>query len=91
MNRTELIADMSERSGLTKKDTEKALAAFIESITAAVASDEKVQLVGFGTFELRSRPERQGHNPITRQAITIPASKSPAFKVSKTFKEIVNK
>ncbi len=91
MNRTELISDMSERSGLTKKDTEKALSAFIESVTDAVANDQKVQLVGFGTFELRSRPERQGHNPITRQAITIPASKCPAFKVSKTFKETVNK
>ena len=91
MNRTELISDMSERSGLTKKDTEKALAAFMESVIDAVSKDEKVQLLGFGTFELRHRNERKGLNPRTKEPVTIPASKAPAFKVSKSFKEIVNK
>lgn len=91
MNRLELISDMSERSGLTKKDTEKALAAFMEAVVNAVSKDEKVQLLGFGTFELRHRSERNGHNPRTNQSVIIPASNIPAFKVSKSFKEIVNK
>lgn len=91
MNKTELVSSMAEKTGLTKKDAEKALEAFIDSVSEAVANDEKVQLVGFGTFELRFRSERLGRDPRTNKAITIPASKVPAFKAGKAFKESVNK
>lgn len=91
MNKTELISAMAGKSGLSKQDAEKALTAFLESVTHAVAKDEKVQLIGFGTFELRRRNERTGRDPRTNKAILIPASKVPAFKVGKTFKEKVNK
>ena len=90
MNRTELISAMSEKSELTKVDTEKALKAFIDTVTEELKNDGKVQLVGFGTFEVAERAERQSRNPKTGEAITIPASKSPKFKAGKALKDIVN-
>ena len=89
MNKTELISAMSEKSELTKVDTEKALKAFIDTVTEELKNDGKVQLVGFGTFEVTERAERNGRNPKTGEAITIPASKSPKFKASKALKDIV--
>ena len=90
MNRTELISAMSEKSELTKVDTEKALKAFIDTVTEELNNGGKVQLVGFGTFEVTERAERNGRNPKTGEAITIPASKSPKFKAGKALKDIVN-
>lgn len=91
MNKSELIAKMAEKSGLTKKDNEVILKAFIESVEEALESGEKVQLVGFGTFETRERAARVGRNPRTKEEIQIPASKVPVFKVGKEFKDRVNK
>lgn len=91
MNKAELITAMAEKSGLTKKDAEKALKAFIESVECALTSGDKVQLVGFGTFEVKERAERKGRNPRTLEEIAIPASKVPAFKAGKELKESVNK
>ncbi len=91
MNKSELIAKMAEKSGLTKKDNEAVLKAFIESVEETLESGEKVQLVGFGTFETRERAARVGRNPRTKEEIQIPASKVPVFKVGKEFKDIVNK
>ena len=90
MNRTELISAMSEKSELTKVDTEKSLKAFIDTVTEELKNGGKVQLVGFGTFEVTERAERNGRNPKTGEAITIPASKSPKFKAGKALKDIVN-
>ena len=90
MNRTELISAMSEKSELTKVDTEKALKAFIDTVTEELKNGGKVQLVGFGTFEVTERAERNGRNPKTGEAIIIPASKSPKFKAGKALKDIVN-
>ncbi|MBE7053156.1 MAG: HU family DNA-binding protein [Ruminococcaceae bacterium] len=89
MNKTELIAKVADKSGLTKKDADKAITALIESITDALAKDDKVQLVGFGTFEVRARAERKGRNPLTKAEITIPASKVPAFKAGKALKDAI--
>ena len=80
MNKTELIAAVAEKSGLSKKDADNAVNAMLEAIVETLSKEEKVQLVGFGTFEVRSRSERQGRDPRTNAPITIPASKSPAFK-----------
>lgn len=91
MNKAELIASMAEKSELTKKDAELALKAFIESVEEALEGREKVQLIGFGTFETRERAERKGRNPRTKEEITIPASTVPVFKAGKEFKDIVNK
>lgn len=91
MNKVELVASVAEKTGLSKKDAEKAVAAVLDSIVAAVAKDEKVQLIGFGTFEVRARAARTGRNPQTKQTITIPASKQPAFKAGKAFKDAVAK
>lgn len=92
MNKSDLITSISEKSGLTKKDAEGALNAFIKSVEETLEKEEKVQLVGFGTFEVRHRKEREGRNPRNPQeTITIPASKAPVFKAGKTLKEIVNK
>ncbi|SFB14254.1 bacterial nucleoid protein Hbs [Clostridium frigidicarnis] len=91
MNKAELITNMAEKSKLTKKDAEVALKAFIESVVEALESSEKVQLVGFGTFEARQREERKGRNPKTKEEIIIPASKVPVFKAGKEFKDRVNK
>ncbi len=89
MNKTELIAVAAEQAGLSKKDTEKALAAMLDAITAALASGEKVSLVGFGTFETKSRNARMGRNPKTKEEIRIPASKAPVFKAGKALREAV--
>ncbi|ARC83612.1 DNA-binding protein HU [Clostridium argentinense CDC 2741] len=91
MNKSELITSMAEKSGLTKKESEVALKAFIESVEEALEKGEKVQLVGFGTFETRERAARMGRNPRTKEEIEIPASKAPVFKAGKEFKDIVNK
>lgn len=91
MNKAELITRMSEKSGLTKKDAEAALKGFIESVTEALEQKDKVQLVGFGTFETRERAEREGRNPRTKETIVIPSSVAPVFKAGKELKEKVNK
>ena len=92
MNKSELISKMTEKSDLTKKDAEAAVNAFIASVQEALVSGEKVQLVGFGTFETRERAARKGRNPRNpEQEIDIPASKAPVFKAGKAFKELVNK
>lgn len=90
MNRAELVAKIAEESELTKKDAEKALAAFISSVTGALKDGEKVQLVGFGTFETRKREARTGRDPRTGNPIKIPASTAPAFKAGKALKDAVN-
>ncbi len=86
VNKSELITSMAEKSKLTKKDAETALKAFIESVEEALEGGEKVQLVGFGTFETRERAERVGRNPRTKEEITIPASIAPVFKAGKETK-----
>ncbi len=91
MNKTELVAAVAEKTGLTKKDAEKALAAVVETVKEVVAKEEKVQLIGFGTFEARKRNARTGKNPQTGKAIKIAAATVPAFKAGKAFKEMVNK
>ena len=91
MNKGELIAKIAEESKLTKKAAEAALDAFTSSVTGALKKGEKVQLVGFGTFEVRHRAARKGRNPQTKAEIKIPASKAPVFKAGKALKELVNK
>lgn len=91
MNKTELVALVAEKSGLTKKDAEAAVAATIDAIVDSIAAGEKVQIVGFGTFEQRQRNARTGCDPRTGKNIEIPASKVPAFKAGKAFKDAVNK
>jgi DNA-binding protein HU-beta len=91
MNKKELIASMAEKSKLTQKDAEAALKSFVESVEEALVKGEKVQLIGFGTFETRERAAKEGRNPRTKETISIPASTVPAFKVSKEFKDKVNK
>ena len=90
MNKNELITAMSKKANMSKVDTEKALKAFIDTVTEELKNGGKVQLVGFGTFEVAERAERQGRNPKTGEAITISASKSPKFKAGKALKDIVN-
>ncbi|MGI6188571.1 MAG: HU family DNA-binding protein [Caldicoprobacteraceae bacterium] len=89
MNKAELISAVAEKSELTKKDAEKAVNAIVSVITDALSRNEKVQLVGFGTFEVRNRAERKGRNPQTREEIIIPASKAPVFKAGKALKDAV--
>ncbi|MGG0451750.1 HU family DNA-binding protein [Priestia megaterium] len=89
MNKTELVDAVATKSELTKQDSKKAVDALFESISNTLAKEEKVQLVGFGTFEIRERAERTGRNPQTGEEMTIPASKSPAFKPGKELKEAV--
>ncbi|MGL5575297.1 MAG: HU family DNA-binding protein [Sarcina sp.] len=91
MNKAELITSMAEYSKLSKKDAEAALKGFIDSVQVALENGDKVQLVGFGTFETRERAAREGRNPRTKEVIQIPASKAPVFKAGKEFKERVNK
>ncbi len=91
MNKTELIASVAEKSGLTKKDTERVINATFETITASLAEGNKVQLSGFGIFEVKTREARVGRNPRTKETIQIPASRQPAFKASKALKDIVAK
>ncbi|MBY0199397.1 HU family DNA-binding protein [Priestia megaterium] len=89
MNKTELVDAVATKSELTKPDSKKAVDALFETISNTLAKEEKVQLVGFGTFEIRERAERTGRNPQTGEEMTIPASKSPAFKPGKELKEAV--
>ncbi len=90
MNRTELIAAMAEKAGTSKKDAEALLSAFIDVVEETVKVDDKVQLVGFGTFEARQREAREGKNPQTGEKIEIAACKVPAFKAGKAFKDMLN-
>lgn len=92
MNKAELLTNMAEKSGLTKAESEKALNAFIDTVTEALTDGEKVQLVGFGSFESRPRKAREGRNPRNpEEVIQIPASFAPVFRAGKTLKEAVNK
>jgi DNA-binding protein HU-beta len=91
MNKAELIAKTAEKAGLSKKDSEKVVNAAIDSIAEALASGDKVQLVGFGVFEVKERAARMGRNPKTKEAIEIPASKTPVFKAGKALKDVVSK
>ena len=90
MNKTELIAAMADQAGISKKDAEKALSAFVQVVTDELKNGGKVQLVGFGTFEVSERAAREGRNPATLQPITIPASKAPKFKAGKALKDMIN-
>ena len=91
MNKTELVAAVAQSAELTKKQAEAAVAAVTDSITKALCEGDKVQLVGFGVFEVRAREARKGKNPRTGEVIDIPASKVPAFKAGKALKDAVNK
>ncbi len=90
MNKTELIAAVAEKAGISKKDADAAVNTTLDTIVEMVAAGDKVQLVGFGTFEPRERSAKTGKNPRTGESIEIPASKIPAFKAGKAFKDIVN-
>jgi len=90
MNKAELINAVTEKAGLSKKDTEAVINAAIDSITDALKDGEKVQLVGFGAFEVKARAERIGRNPKTKEQIKIPASKVPVFKAGKALKDAVS-
>lgn len=90
MNKTELIAAVAEKAGLTKKDVEKAVSATLETIKEEVANGGKVQVIGFGTFEARTRKERIGKNPRSGEEVKIAAATVPAFKAGKAFKDVVN-
>ena len=91
MNKAELIALVAENAGLSKKDTEKAVNALIDTITDTLKGGDKVQLVGFGVFEVKQRAARMGRNPKTKEQISIPASSVPVFKAGKAFKDAVGK
>ena len=90
MNKTDLVAAMAEQTGVSKKDAEKVLKAFTDVVTNELKKGEKVQLVGFGTFEVSERAAREGRNPVNGAAIKIPASKAPKFKPGKAFKDALN-
>lgn len=91
MNKTELIAAIAAKTGETKKDAEATLNAFVNVVSETLAKGDKVQLVGFGSFEVRKRVARKGRNPQTKEEIKIPASKAPVFKAGKALKDLVNK
>lgn len=91
MNKSELIAAIAAKTGETKKNAEASLNAFIDVVTESLVKGDKVQLVGFGSFEVRKRAARKGRNPQTKEEIKIPASKAPVFKAGKALKELVNK
>ena len=91
MNKTELIAAVAENAGLSKKDGEKAVNAVLDAITGALVAGDKVQLVGFGTFDVKERAARVGRNPKTKDEIQIPASRVASFKVGKALKDAVAK
>jgi len=91
MNKTELISAIAANSGLSKKDSEKALSATIDAITKALIAGDKVQLVGFGIFDVKDRAARIGRNPKTKEPISIPATKTPQFKAGKGLKDAVAK
>ena len=90
MNKTELVAAMAEQADMTKKDAEKALTAFTEVVSKELKNGGKVQLVGFGTFEVAERAAREGRNPQTGETMTIEASKAPKFKAGKALKDMIN-
>ena len=90
MNKSELIAAIAAKTGETKKDAEAALNAFVDVVTETLVKGDKVQLVGFGSFEVRKRAARKGRNPQTKEEIKIPASKAPVFKAGKALKDLVN-
>ena len=91
MNKTELIAAVAEKTGLTKKDAERVVSATFETVTATIKAGEKVSVSGFGIFEVKTREARVGRNPRTKEEIKIPATKLPAFKASKTLKDTIAK
>ena len=90
MNKTELIAAVAEKAEISKKDAEKAVKAFTDVVSEELVNGGKIQLVGFGTFEVSERPAREGRNPITGETMTIAATKTPKFKVGKALKDMVN-
>ena len=90
MNKTELIAAIAEKTELSRKDAEKALKAFTEVVEEELKKGEKIQLVGFGTFEVSERAAREGRNPQTGKTMSIPASKAPKFKAGKALKDSIN-
>jgi DNA-binding protein HU-beta len=91
MNKADLVTRMSEKSDLSKKDTEKVLDAFVECVGEILAEGDRISLIGFGSFEVKERAERKGRNPQTNKEIVIPAGKAPVFKVGKSLKDAVNK
>ncbi|MCP1110835.1 DNA-binding protein HU-beta [Lachnospiraceae bacterium PF1-21] len=91
MNKTELVAAIADQAGLAKKDSEKALKAFVDVVTSELKKGNKIQLVGFGTFEVSERAAREGRNPQTGATMKIAASKAPKFKAGKALKDAVNK
>ena len=91
MNKTELIAVVAEKTGLTKKDAERVVSATFETVVATLKNGEKVQISGFGNFEVKAREARIGRNPRTKEEIKIPATRLPAFKASKTLKDLISK
>ena len=90
MNKTELVTAMAEKAGLSKKDAEKALSAFTDVVTSELVKGGKVQLIGFGNFEVAERAERTGTNPATKEKVVIPACKAPKFKAGKALKDLIN-
>ena len=90
MNKTELVAAMADQAGISKKDAEKALKAFTDVVGAQLKKGDKIQVVGFGTFEVSERAAREGRNPQTGKTMPIPASKAPKFKAGKALKDLVN-
>ena len=90
MNKSDLIAEIAAKTGSTKKDAEATLNAFVDVVTESLVMGDKVQLVGFGSFEVRKRAARKGRNPQTKEEIKIPASKAPVFKAGKALKDLVN-
>ena len=91
MNKSDLIAAIAAKTGSTKKDAEATFNAFVDVVTDSLVKGDKVQLVGFGSFEVRKRAARKGRNPQTKEEIKIPASKAPVFKAGKALKDLVNK
>ena len=91
MNKTELVAAVAEKTGASKKDSEKLVSAVFETITDALVAGEKVSMVGFGAFEIKERPARTGRNPRTKETIEIPASRAASFKPGKALKDAINK
>ena len=90
MNKTELVAAIADKAGIAKKDAEKALSAFLDTVAEELKKGEKIALVGFGTFEVAEREAREGRNPRTGETMTIAASKSPKFKAGKALKDSLN-
>ena len=90
MNKTELVEAIAKKTGLSKKDSEAAVKAFVEVVSTQLKKKDKVQLIGFGTFEVKERAARKGRNPQTGKEIEIPAAKNPVFKAGKALKDAVN-